>query len=90
MLNKVIKQIDASTREDGNMADEVGLDGDDSSTGVGSYNYDNVHPLANLWCIISCDDQSSVLDSVTGDQVAVEIIRTCVWRDPVTGGEPDR
>ena len=89
-LNRVIKQIDVSTNESGQMTDDVGLDGDSNSNGVGSYNWDNVSPFANIWCIISCSDSSDILESVTGDRVSVEIIRTCVWRDPVTGGEPDR
>jgi len=65
------------------------LDGDGHASGVGSYNYDNQHPLSNIWCLISTDDETAVASVITGDAVSVEIIRTCIWRDPIIGGEPD-
>jgi len=88
-LNRVLKQIDSSLSEEGILHDDVGLDGDGHASGVGSYNYDNQHPLSNIWCLISTDDETAVASVITGDAVSVEIIRTCIWRDPIIGGEPD-
>ena len=45
--------------------------------------YDNLHPLASHWCLISCDDKTALGDIVTGDAVSVKINRRLVWRDPI-------
>jgi hypothetical protein len=74
-FNKTLKPCDPSTY------DETGLrmykHGD-------PFKYDKMHPLANVWCLISCDDQSALGTNIgLGDGVHVEIIRKCIWRDPL-------
>jgi hypothetical protein len=81
-MNKVCKQLDSSVDEaDG--ADNFGLDAhdEDNSDARGSYAFDNQHPLANIWCIVSTDDQTAFGSIVSGDAVNVSILRKCVWRD---------
>ena len=47
----------------------------------GSYSWENQHPLSNIWCLISSDDQTAFGSLVDGDAVEVQILRKCVWRD---------
>ena len=78
---KVCKQLHSSIDE------TTGSDAVDQDIEVlevdakGSYSWENQHPLSNIWCIVSCDDQTAFGSDVTGDSCAVEVIRKCVWRD---------
>jgi len=45
--------------------------------------YRKMHPLANVWCLISCDDVTDFGSTITGDAVSVNIIRKVMWRDPL-------
>lgn len=45
------------------------------------YEWANTHPLANVWCLISSDDQTAAASVVTGDAISCKIIRKCIWRD---------
>ena len=51
---------------------------------TGSWTYDNLHPLANYWCVISCTDPTSFGSTVTGDAVGVRVIRENYWRDKIS------
>jgi len=53
---------------------------------AGPYSYANIDPRQQIWCIISCSDQSALGASVTGDAVECTIHRTMCWRDPVAAG----
>jgi hypothetical protein len=81
-LNKVCKQLDSSVTED-NGNDDPLLDAhnDDGVLSKNSYDYTNQHPLSNIWCFISTDDQTAFGSIVDGDSVKVDIIRKLVWRD---------
>ena len=43
--------------------------------------FDNQHPLNNVWCVISTDDESTLGATFTGDAVGVQIIRKLTWQD---------
>lgn len=81
-MNKVCKQLDSSVDESDGL-DNFGLDAhdEDNTDAKGSYAFDNQHPLANLWCIVSTDDQTAFGSIVSGDAVNCTILRKCVWRD---------
>lgn len=83
-INRTTKQLESSVHE---------ATGDDSMQGAtattevgagsgGNYRYNNIHPLANIWLLISTDDTNSEVNSLN-DQLSVEMIRYCEWRDPV-------
>jgi hypothetical protein len=55
----------------------------DGNLGLGNYAFNNIHPLSNVWCVISCDDTASMTDVFTGDECKVSMIRECCWRDPL-------
>jgi hypothetical protein len=76
-LNKVLKQLNSSLNEyDG--ADYPDNSVDDSERPHGaSWAYDNQHPLSNIFCLISTDDETPY----DGDHVRCDIIRKLAWRD---------
>jgi hypothetical protein len=79
---KVIKQLDSSINEvDGEDAIDMDAATGDGQRAKGSYAFDNVHPLSNVWCIISTDDTTALPDIVTGQSVTVAMIRKLKWRD---------
>lgn len=80
-LNKIIKQLNSTVFEQ--HAYEVeNHNAQESDHPHGStWAFDNQHPLSNIWCVISTDDQTSLGDVITGDAVKVEIIRKMTWQD---------
>lgn len=82
-MNKVYKQLDSSIHQDSNA--EVSNTGSAGLTNhPGSWRHTNLSPLANVWMIISCDDDRSLEDLVGGDNVSVEIIRRMTWQDKIS------
>ena len=80
-LRRVFRQLESSVSETTG-DDSYNLNAHSESTDTkGSYSHDNQHPLANVWCIISTDDQSALTHLIDGDAVRVNIVRKCVWRD---------
>lgn len=47
----------------------------------GPYSWDNTDPRQQVWCIISTDDETTIDAVLTGDEIKVDCIRTCIWRD---------
>lgn len=81
-LNKVVKQLRAAHDEHtGDIMPGQDTHGEDGNLAKGQYGYDNIHPLANIWCIVSSDDATHIGSVVDGDGVKCHIIRKCVWRD---------
>lgn len=79
---KIIKQLESS-RNNLTAADSADLDAhnEDGNLSKGSYDFDNVHPLSNVWCLISTDDTTDLAEIVTGEELTVDIIRKYKWRD---------
>lgn len=83
---KEVKQIKSSVSEismldNGNAFSNT--DAADPHHG-GGYKYSNLHPLKNVWCLVSCDDVHDAADTAAGhDKLRVEIVRKCFWRDRV-------
>lgn len=86
-LNRVYKQLENTTND---------LTGDDQvfngapglptmdNRANGPYKFNNLNPLSNIFCIISCDDSRSWTDAFTGtSHVNVEIIRKMTWQDKI-------
>lgn len=81
--NKAVRQLDSSVSETTGVDDTDQPQHEIFHNHGGSYQYTNIHPLANVWVLISCDDtHDSHLSALSQDQVRVECIRTCTWRDP--------
>ena len=81
-LNKVCKQIQTTTDENaGGDTTTFNPHASDGLQSRGGYAFDNQHPLANIWCIISCDDDTDILTALTQDSASVSCIRRCCWRD---------
>lgn len=82
-LNKVIKQLDHSTDED--TGAEISIDAGSNVFGSGGgYQYNNVHPLANIWCLMSTDSSlnwSGLIDAK--HNVNIDIVRKLAWRDHI-------
>jgi len=75
-IKATLKPIKSGTAE---------LFGDMDSDGMhNTFTYDKMHPLKNIWILISTDDDTELGDSFTGNEVKVEIIRKCLWRDQVS------
>ena len=82
-LNREFRQLGSSLGEDTRVDhhdEDVHQDAHNIS-GAGSWQYDNQHPLKNVWIMISTDDSSDITDTLTGDALKIECMRTCVWRD---------
>lgn len=80
-LNKLLKMLRPPHLEE--FGQEV-PQGEDSTTHHphGSmWCYDNQHPLSNIWCLISTDDETAIASAATGDAVTVEIIRKITFQD---------
>lgn len=45
-----------------------------------AWGHNNQHPLSNIWCILSTDDETAISPG-TGDNVSVKIIRKLTWQD---------
>jgi hypothetical protein len=83
-LNRVFKQLQSSVHEDtGEDKTDQNIHTQDGNLGLGNYAFNNIHPLSNVWCVISCDDTASMTDVFTGDECKVSMIRECCWRDPL-------
>lgn len=79
--NRTLKQLNSSIDET-NMVDETDQDVSTSTPVTSNYSYDNLHPLSNIFCVISCDDLTAMDAAVTGDAISCRIIRRVCWRDP--------
>lgn len=78
---KVCRQLTSSLNQTtGNDATDQDIEVEEVDA-KGSYSWQNQHPLANVWCIISSDDGTAFGSIIDGDAVEVEILRKCVWRD---------
>lgn len=83
-LDKVCKQLLPSLDEKSGIdtADQnFDAHDEDGAESKGPYAYDNQHPLSNIWCLVSTDDQTALTALVDGDSVRCHVIRKCVWRD---------
>lgn len=78
-LDKHCKMLQDSVNElNGDDDDDI----DNGNVGVSSsWGWNNQHPLANLWMIISSDDQTDLTSIVTGSAVNMKCIRRVYWRD---------
>jgi len=79
-LNKVYKQLDSSEHQTTGAEDfDVG------DAGVahhhGPWRYTNIHPLSNMWILLSSDDTRNLEDIIGGDKLKVECIRRMTWQD---------
>lgn len=80
-LNKVFKQLDVSTAELNQMEENV-TGGRGVGGTSGGYHFTNIHPLANIWCLISTDHTFNVAEVIDGQHaVKCSIVRKCTWRD---------
>jgi len=86
-LNRVYRQLKTTIDEATGVDHTLSFDNDpdDHAESNGGYAYDNQHPLANIWCVLSSDDQTAVTSLVDGDAIKIDIIRKICWRDPVAG-----
>lgn len=86
-FNKVQKQLESSINEENNSDnlthDATGEHGNVNIDVASNWSYDNIHPLANMFCIISTDDNQNYASVITGDAVKVDIIRSMFWRDKI-------
>ena len=87
-INKAYKQLDSSKVYSGGTdgligEDDINLDAhnDDHGHSEGPYSFDNLNPFTNIWCVLSCDDDTALASIITGDSVGIDIIRRCCWRD---------
>ena len=84
-LNKVFRQLNTNAIGQQTASDFGTASGQVPSDRNGQYGsswaYDNQHPLKNIFCLISCDDQTAFDAALTGDAVKVEIIRKLTWQD---------
>jgi len=81
-MNRVCKQLHQSVNETtGNDNTHLDVHEEDGTESKGGYSWDNQHPLSNIWCVVSCDDESAFGAAITGNAVRCHIIRKCVWRD---------
>ena len=83
-LRKIFKQLRNTTDQASGVQSNVDpfqeQSGHDASAGMG---FDNFHPLSNIWCILSTDDQTAFASFATGDSVKLKIIRKVTWQDHV-------
>lgn len=49
----------------------------------GSWSADNLHPMANYWLLISCDQPGTIGSAVSGSEVKIRIKRENFWRDKI-------
>jgi hypothetical protein len=72
-LNQTLKPIKSGVSERfGDM---------DSDGQHNTFAHEKMHPLKNVWILISTDDDQQLKDALTGDEIQIEIIRKCIWRD---------
>lgn len=82
--NRVVKQLHSSVSELSMQDDQNVSNTDPNDHHGGGYKYRNIHPLANVWVLISCDDTLHTGESaLSEDKLRVEIIRKCTWQDRV-------
>lgn len=80
--NMLLKQLKHSMSQNEDvMRDTPNMDGNTSFAGAGSWHWDNIDPLQNIWCIITTDDSSTLGSTLDGDAVTVNVIRRNVWQD---------
>lgn len=82
-INKLLKQLRPTVDQLTRVEDPDVSQSDTLVPNGASWSYDNQHPLANIWCLISTDDDNALTDGVTGEMVTVDIIRRVAWQDPV-------
>lgn len=80
-LNKILRQLEPSMNEADGTDHMAHHPSDFARPHPSSYGWDNQHPLSNVWCIISSDDATGFLSSLTGDAVSVNVIRRVTWQD---------
>lgn len=87
-LNKVYNQLHVSQDEPDGDEDLNVAEAPMPFAGIkGPYKYTNLHPCVPIWCLISCDDTTSVsdlipdADGVDRGNLRVEIVRTMTWQD---------
>ena len=80
-----LRQLDSTVKESTGEEDLQGTEQDfarDNLRHHGSnWAYNNIHPLASYWILISTDDQTAIGSTVTGDSVQVKCIRRLAWQD---------
>ena len=85
--NKVYKQLDTAIDQiTGNEDFDVNVTTnhqDVAADMVGSWSYDNIHPLANYWVLITCDKHGNPAAALTGSEVSVTFKRENWWRDKI-------
>lgn len=85
--NKVYKQLDSAIDQvTGNEDFDINVTDnhhDVAADMVGSWSYDNLHPLSNYWVLISCDKHGNPASTVTGSDVSVSFKRENWWRDKI-------
>lgn len=72
-VNRTQKPVDPDLKEE--MEDGV-------TNNTNPWHFSNMHPLSNIWCLISTDDKTDIASLVTGDAISVKCVRKFMFRDP--------
>jgi len=92
-LNKIVKQLIPSLSEHSGVDTQAGNaleqeNNENFQANHSNYKWSNLHPLSNIWVLISCDDHRSLADIIplqgaaANGRVQVDVIRKMCWRDP--------
>lgn len=79
-FNRMLKPLDkGGYGENYGQTDQYMSTNGDNTQGM--FSWWNQAPTHNVFCIISCSDQSALGATLTGDAISCKIHRTSVWRD---------
>jgi len=82
-INKVFKQLVPTHNQYTGTNDSINVSTSHSHDTHGSFSFENQHPLAAYWCIISTDDTAGITDILTNDTVRFNLMRKNTWQDQI-------
>jgi len=81
--NRMLYQLRSSQNEMGVMDDLTDPAPADAAHDQGPWSFDNQNPYANVFCIVTTDDESALTGTLTGDRVKFTCIRRNWWQDQI-------